>query len=521
MTMAENNTTYYQSRHTGAQIDDLLDQSIAATEAANAASQRAETAAASANEEAAKIPDMVAGKASLDPATGYVEPSQLAPLLGRQTGVRMGGGHFRSADAALLPGGDISVAVTLRIGALPTATTFIFADQSGANLTRLFFAAYNGKVVARFATQTLIDRSVEADSLYQLVVSIRKGGQMSGYVNTIPYTTRTDVSSPSEPDVIVVGGTTRNTELFDGTLLGLRIFDYALTAAEVAALWNGGAPERYMLPPSGAMRAGLVGEYIPAGLLTDKWRDTSGRGADLSYVPLTAGSPAELDYRQQPLTPSGSPLHDLFTAAGAVWDDTAKSWSVADYTGIDTPTMAKIFAQSNNALNGSVWDGMLMYSSVPTNFPPIGIISNYFTAITSARTAFTSSAIEVANIARTDTAFTGFAHLGYAFRGCERLRRIRGIIYLGNDVNVAGAFDNCPKLEQVKVQNLRKNIAFAQSAMLSLETLQYLVENAANTAAITVTVHADVYAKLTDPANTEWYAVNTAAQARQISFATV
>lgn len=57
--MAENNITYYQSRHTGAQIDDILDQSIAATAAAEASSAKAEAAAENANQEAAKIPGMV------------------------------------------------------------------------------------------------------------------------------------------------------------------------------------------------------------------------------------------------------------------------------------------------------------------------------------------------------------------------------------------------------------------------------------------------------------------------------
>lgn len=45
--------------------------------------------------------------------------------------------------------------------------------------------------------------------------------------------------------------------------------------------------------------------------------------------------------------------------------------------------------------------------------------------------------------------------------------------------------------------------------------------NAANTSAITITVHPDVYAKLTDESNAEWYAVLTAAAAKNITFATI
>ena len=58
--MAEHNTTYSHRRHTGEEIDDLLDQSVAATEAANASAKKADDAAENANQEAAKIPGMTA-----------------------------------------------------------------------------------------------------------------------------------------------------------------------------------------------------------------------------------------------------------------------------------------------------------------------------------------------------------------------------------------------------------------------------------------------------------------------------
>lgn len=63
-------------------------------------------------------------------------------------------------------------------------------------------------------------------------------------------------------------------------------------------------------------------------------------------------------------------------------------------------------------------------------------------------------------------------------------------------------------------------MSFASSPLLSRESLEYLVENAANTAPIAITVHPDVYAKLTDESNAEWYAVNEVAIARDIQFVT-
>lgn len=109
-----------------------------------------------------------------------------------------------------------------------------------------------------------------------------------------------------------------------------------------------------------------------------------------------------------------------------------------------------------------------------------------------------------------------------AFCGyCSKLKKVLDII---NVENVSGTsfsiFTNSPLVEYFRIKNLKKNAVISDCPLLTLDTVSYLVDNAANTSAITVQVHPDVYAKLTDSTNTDWYAVNTAAQAKQISFAT-
>ena len=113
-----------------------------------------------------------------------------------------------------------------------------------------------------------------------------------------------------------------------------------------------------------------------------------------------------------------------------------------------------------------------------------------------------------------------------SFMSCDKLREIRGIISCGNvKMGFASAgspsFIGCKSLESIKIHKLAENVWFGDSAPISLESLSYIVTNAVNQNAITITVHPDVYAKLTDPDNTEWYAVNVAAQAKQIAFATI
>lgn len=86
-------------------------------------------------------------------------------------------------------------------------------------------------------------------------------------------------------------------------------------------------------------------------------------------------------------------------------------------------------------------------------------------------------------------------------------------------------------LSTLYIKDLKFSIDLARLSALSLSSLQYLVTNSANTDVITVTVHPDVYAKLTgDTSNAaaaalsadelaQWQALVATASARKISFA--
>lgn len=87
-------------------------------------------------------------------------------------------------------------------------------------------------------------------------------------------------------------------------------------------------------------------------------------------------------------------------------------------------------------------------------------------------------------------------------------------------------------LSTLYIKDLQFSIDLANLPALSLASLQYLVTNSANTDAITVTVHPDVYAKLTgDTSNAaasalteaelaQWQALVAQAAEKQITFAT-
>lgn len=220
-----------------------------------------------------------------------------------------------------------------------------------------------------------------------------------------------------------------------------------------------------------------------------------------------------------PSTPSGSPLHDLFVAAGAVWDTSSKSWTVGSVTGISNSVMTRIYSLSHNVLNNSNWDSVLYSTDIPVNLPPRKAPSQFTNAVrVTAYSAFTSSKFKTIYLCP-GSPFVRFSNCTYLFYGCQQLVTIVGGVTFENATHI-DAFTACKSLQNVKFIQLRYNVDLKDSPLLTLESFQYLVENATNTSAITVTVHADVYAKLTDPQQADWYAVNTAAQGKHISFAT-
>ena len=103
-----------------------------------------------------------------------------------------------------------------------------------------------------------------------------------------------------------------------------------------------------------------------------------------------------------------------------------------------------------------------------------------------------------------------------AFTSCRKLRCIIGILdllYVSTDFGVFESFKDCIALEDVQMKNLKYNISFSNSPLLSLDSISCMVTNAANTSPITITLHPDAYARLTDELITQ-------ATEKQITFAT-
>lgn len=125
-------------------------------------------------------------------------------------------------------------------------------------------------------------------------------------------------------------------------------------------------------------------------------------------------------------------------------------------------------------------------------------------------------------------------NLSATFLYCRKLRIVEGILkYNGLNVLNDSCFWLCEKLEKVFIKGLGNNISFQHSPNLSYESIRYLVDNTSNISHITVTVHPDVYAKLTGDTSSsavtnitteelaQWQQILTDAAAKNITFITV
>lgn len=111
----------------------------------------------------------------------------------------------------------------------------------------------------------------------------------------------------------------------------------------------------------------------------------------------------------------------------------------------------------------------------------------------------------------------------YMFFSCKKLTTILDTVdlrYTSSRSSVEDAFAGCAALVDVNIYGLKWDIHFKDSPLLSYDSLNYLLKNAANTAAITVTLHPDVYAKIVDESNAQWHSLLALAQSKNISLAT-
>ena len=210
----------------------------------------------------------------------------------------------------------------------------------------------------------------------------------------------------------------------------------------------------------------------------------------------------------------------LYVAAGAVYNQNTGFYELNGLTDITEEQMKTIYIQTHGAQR--MYNRNNVFESAGTIRTNLPFISYFGIGLDGKfRCAFLNcAALETACVT---SSIAYAADASYMFERCPKLKKIIGQLDIRNitsNVNVTRMFYRCGLLEDVRISSLKVNISFAYSPLISIESLQYLITNAANTSPITVTVHADVYAKIQDEGQVDWHALIETAAAKQITFAT-
>lgn len=160
-------------------------------------------------------------------------------------------------------------------------------------------------------------------------------------------------------------------------------------------------------------------------------------------------------------------------------------------------------------------------------------VTNFAPTENGSSLAFTNFHAPNAITLNVGTSFLASGFLGW-LTGSPKLTKIIGPInlrYWKTSPNSYSYLD-CPNLKEVSLYYLSKNFNISSLKSISLASMQYMVNNSHATSSVTVTVHPDVYAKLTgDTTNAaaaaltsdelaQWTALATTANSKNISFAT-
>ena len=221
---------------------------------------------------------------------------------------------------------------------------------------------------------------------------------------------------------------------------------------------------------------------------------------------------------------NGEALRPLYIACGAVYNEETGFYELNGLTDITEEEMLEIYAYTGTFGVGDNYPGIAAESKIRTNF---FIPDKYYTSSYGNRKNMQGMFrgcpnLEVCRIAVDMDTSMLINKISTAFESSRKLREIIGIMDVTDCNNPFSFATNAVSLETFRIKGLHVNINIKSLVSMSIDSLEYLVEKAANTSAITVTVHPDVLAKLQDEeGHPDWYAVNTAAQEKQISFATV
>lgn len=232
-----------------------------------------------------------------------------------------------------------------------------------------------------------------------------------------------------------------------------------------------------------------------------------------------AGTVNEIKMAQEELTTSINTSQGnraLYVAAGAVYNQNTGFYELNGLTDITEEQMKVIYVQTHGMERITDMQDVFASLTFRTNLG-LSRIMRVRSRVFNIKNAFRENkSLEVLRIGPDDDNWTmSCENIQNFIINCTKLKKVLGFLECRGNISIL----EIPLLEEIRIKHLSGNFTI-NSSFISLESLQYLIANAINPSPITITVNADVYAKIQDETNVEWHALIETAAAKQITFAT-
>lgn len=175
-------------------------------------------------------------------------------------------------------------------------------------------------------------------------------------------------------------------------------------------------------------------------------------------------------------TPSGDPMHYMYEAAGATWNDKTERWALDEITDLTTDEVRRMYSKWVKGLFPFAYNDK---DKIRTIFPFVGYSSNGATNV------LCNPNLEIIPPATGNNVIAGA--ISTWFYGCQKLRKIK--VVLDNNSHFGVAFKQCYELEYVRIERLNKPVSFEDSPLLSNDSILYMIEKSNATTDTTITLH--------------------------------